>query len=82
MYPKMRDALINATLTNVACGRLSPLHNEDKFMDDKLFSELLDGVNEMVAIEKGEIQPPPDSVYSHDIPDVKERSIEVRSGSD
>ncbi|WP_212668220.1 hypothetical protein [Salmonella enterica] len=51
-------------------------------MDDKLFSELLDGVNEMVAIEKGEIQPPPDRVYSHDIPEVKERSIEVRSRSD
>lgn len=51
-------------------------------MDDKLFSELLDGVNEMVAIEKGEIQPPPDHVYSHDIPDVKARSTEVRSGSD
>lgn len=51
-------------------------------MDDKLFSELLDGVNEMVAIEKGEIQPPPDHVYSHDIPDVKERSTKVRSGSD
>ncbi|MEA4510663.1 hypothetical protein VBQ90_22710 [Klebsiella pneumoniae] len=51
-------------------------------MDDKLFSELLDGVNEMVAIEKGEIQPPSDHVYSHDIPDVKERSTGVRSVSD
>lgn len=51
-------------------------------MDDKLFSELLDGVNEMVAIEKGEIQPPPDYVYSYDIPDVNARSTEVRSESD
>ncbi|EAW1148043.1 helix-turn-helix domain-containing protein [Salmonella enterica subsp. arizonae serovar 38:z4,z23:-] len=40
-------------------------------MDDKLFNELLDGVNEMIAIEKGEIQPHPDRVHSHDIPDVK-----------
>ncbi|EJM5002860.1 hypothetical protein R4O66_000922 [Salmonella enterica] len=51
-------------------------------MDDKLFSELLDGVNEMVAIEKGEIQPPHDRAYSHDILDVKARSTEVRSESD
>lgn len=33
-------------------------------MDDKLFSELLDGVNEIVAIEKGEIQLPPDRFTS------------------
>ncbi|MCX9063537.1 hypothetical protein NLN94_21740 [Citrobacter portucalensis] len=51
-------------------------------MNNKLFSELLEGANEMVAIEKGEIQPPPDRVHSHDISDVKARGTEVRSESD
>lgn len=64
MYPKTCNILIKATLTNVASGWLSSLNNDDKFMDDKLFSELLDGVNEIVAIEKGEIQLPPDRFTS------------------
>lgn len=40
-------------------------------MDNKLFNELLDGVNEMVAMEKGEMQPHPDRVHHHTVPDVK-----------
>lgn len=40
-------------------------------MDNKLFSELLDGVNEMVAIENGEMQPHADRLHHHTIPDVK-----------
>lgn len=40
-------------------------------MDDKLFNDLLAGIDEMVAIEKGEIQPAPEQIHSHPIPDVK-----------
>ncbi|WP_049293015.1 NadS family protein [Franconibacter helveticus] len=40
-------------------------------MDDKLFNELLTGINEMVAIEKGETQPAPEQVHRHPVPDVK-----------
>ena len=40
-------------------------------MEEKLFNELLDSVNEMVAIEKGELEPKPEHVHSHSLPDVK-----------
>lgn len=40
-------------------------------MDDKLFDDLLASAQEMVAIEKGDVQPHPDNVHRHAIPDVK-----------
>ncbi|HEX4502670.1 MAG TPA: NadS family protein [Scandinavium sp.] len=40
-------------------------------MDDNLFDDLLASAQEMVAIEKGEVQPHPDNVHCHVIPDVK-----------
>lgn len=40
-------------------------------MDNKLFNELLNGVDEMVAIEKGEMQPHADRLHHHTLPDVK-----------
>ncbi len=40
-------------------------------MDKNLFDTLIDSVNEMVAIENDEIQPNPENVHRHSIPDVK-----------
>ena len=47
-------------------------------MDDKLFNDLLAGINEMAAIEKGETQPAPERVHVHPLPDVK--SLRQRVG--
>ncbi len=40
-------------------------------MEKKLFDDLLSSVNEMVAIENGEIVPNPENVHRHAIPNVK-----------
>lgn len=40
-------------------------------MEKKLFEQLVTSMNEMVAIENGEMKPLPEHVYRHSIPDVK-----------
>ncbi|KLU16913.1 MULTISPECIES: NadS family protein [Xenorhabdus] len=40
-------------------------------MDKELFADLLNSVHEMVDIENGEIQPKPEHIHRHAIPDVK-----------
>ncbi|MCP9270202.1 helix-turn-helix domain-containing protein [Xenorhabdus sp. XENO-1] len=40
-------------------------------MDNKLFDDLLNSVNEMVAIENGRFQPKPEHIHRHAIPSVK-----------
>ncbi|MEB7891881.1 helix-turn-helix domain-containing protein [Hafnia alvei] len=40
-------------------------------MEQKLFEQLVTSMNEMVAIENGEMQPLPEHVHRHAIPDVK-----------
>ncbi|MDC9590749.1 NadS family protein [Xenorhabdus sp. XENO-10] len=40
-------------------------------MEKELFAELLSGVNEMVEIENGKIQPKLEHVHRHAIPNVK-----------
>ncbi|OOH87239.1 transcriptional regulator [Pasteurellaceae bacterium 15-036681] len=46
-------------------------------MDKKLFNRLLASVEEMVAIEKGEIDVPKERIHTFEIPDV--RKIRVNS---
>jgi putative transcriptional regulator len=55
-----------------------PLHNEGKFMDKQLFTDLVSSMEEMVAIEKGLMQPSPENVHRHALPDVK--SIRKHTG--
>ncbi len=40
-------------------------------MEKKLFDRLIQGLEEMVAIEKGEIEVPPHRIHIHKIPNVK-----------
>ncbi|WP_161485306.1 hypothetical protein [Hafnia alvei] len=40
-------------------------------MEKELFNDLLSSINEMVAIEKGEMTVNPENVHHHAIPDVK-----------
>lgn len=40
-------------------------------MKKELFDDLVNSMNEMVAIEKGELTPKPEHVHRHVIPDVK-----------
>lgn len=40
-------------------------------MEKKLFNDLLSSINEMVAIENGEMALNPENVHRHAIPDVK-----------
>lgn len=40
-------------------------------MEKELFNDLLSSINEMVAIEKGEMTVNPENVHRHAIPDVK-----------
>ncbi|ECC4541345.1 helix-turn-helix domain-containing protein [Salmonella enterica] len=40
-------------------------------MDQKMFEQLVTSMNEMVAIENGEMKPLPEHVHRHSIPDVK-----------
>ncbi|AYA40050.1 helix-turn-helix domain-containing protein [Xenorhabdus nematophila] len=47
-------------------------------MEEKMFADLLDSVNEMVAIENGEFEPKPEHVHRHAIPNVK--SIRKNAG--
>lgn len=41
-------------------------------MDKELFGDLVKSIEEMVAIQNGEVQPPPERVHRHPIPAVKE----------
>ena len=40
-------------------------------MDKKLFNRLITGLEQMVAIEKGELEVPPENIHTFKIPDVK-----------
>ena len=40
-------------------------------MDKNLFADLVSSMEEMVAIEKGEVIPAPENVHRHALPDVK-----------
>lgn len=40
-------------------------------MEQKLFTDLVSSLEEMVAIEKGERVPAPENVHRHALPDVK-----------
>lgn len=40
-------------------------------MEKKLFDSLLRSMEEMVAIENGELEPAPENVHRHVLPDVK-----------
>lgn len=40
-------------------------------MDKKLFERLVQGLEEMVAIEKGEVEVPPHRIHTYKIPNVK-----------
>lgn len=40
-------------------------------MEKELFNDLVSSMQEMVAIEKGELIPAPENVHTHAIPDVK-----------
>lgn len=52
-------------------GREADLHTEEKFMEQKLFEQLVTSVKEMVAIENGKMEPLPENVHRHAILDVK-----------
>lgn len=41
-------------------------------MDKALFNRLVTGPEQMVAIEKGELQVPPENIYAFRIPNVKD----------
>ncbi|EHM44476.1 NadS family protein [Yokenella regensburgei] len=40
-------------------------------MQDSFFDDLLTSVNQMAAIEKGDVQPAAEQIHHHAIPDVK-----------
>jgi len=40
-------------------------------MDKALFADLVTSLEEMVAIEKGQIVPAPENIHRHSLPDVK-----------
>ncbi|PHM39158.1 transcriptional regulator [Xenorhabdus mauleonii] len=40
-------------------------------MDKKLFNDLVESMEQMVSIEKGELSVPSENIYYHRLPDVK-----------
>ncbi|MDD2165118.1 hypothetical protein QAY95_00035 [Glaesserella parasuis] len=53
-------------------------------MEKELFERLIKGMEEMVAIEKGEIEVPPHRIHRHKIPNpkVSRTKISLKKGGD